>query len=153
MKNNIVIKNDDYDKIMLGKEWHNGDWNLRLATKIMFLENYLSEEELKDSGIYEVSIIAVSPEAAGIENINRAIDSSFGNEQFEYEYKEYLALIEYGIYATLFHKSGNNVKKLLHEANQELQAISAMFGFYMDNVENRIGNTGWDFISGNIGFN
>jgi hypothetical protein len=148
-KNNIVVEDGEYNKVMLGKEWHNGDFKLRLATKITYLEQYTEEEEILRNGKYEVEILAVSPEAAK-ENLEKAVESCGYESKFKYS--DYLALIEYGTTATLFGKQGNNLNLLLKEANKELQLIHMLFGFYMDKAENRIGNTGWDFISGNIGF-
>jgi len=154
MRNNIVIRDDSMNKIMLGKQWHNGDWNLRFVTKVTYLEEYLPEEDLKNSGKYEIEILAVSPEAAGQENLKSAMDSQcLDEDQIKLiPYIKYESLIEYGITATLWYKQGNNLKQLLTEANKELQIIGIMFGFYMDKPANRIGNTGWDFISGNIGY-
>jgi len=154
MKNNVVLQNDDTNKIMIGREWHNGDWNLRLATRITYMEEYLSENELKTIGKYHIEILAVSPESAGEKNLKSAYDCiGLDDDQIDkIPLCDYEALISYGVYATLFSKSGNNLKSLIHDANYELQLIHGLFGFYMDRAENRIGNNGWDFISGNIGW-
>jgi len=36
--------------------------------------------------------------------------------------------------------------------NEMLPRVKMLFGFYMDRPVNRIGNNGWDFINGNIGW-
>lgn len=35
---------------------------------------------------------------------------------------------------------------------EKLDMYESMLGFYLDNSQNRIGNTGWDFLAGKIGF-
>jgi hypothetical protein len=154
MECDIVLTDNEYEKIMVSKIWNNGNWPLRFAIKTMFLDQYLSEEDVKESGLYEVSILAVSPVAAGRKNVSEAVGSC-GLADYDikkYPLLNYEALIDYGIFATLWHKAGDNLEELTAEANKELEIISIMFGFYMDRPENMIGNDGWDFIRGQIGF-
>jgi len=153
MKCTRVLYDWDSEKVSVSRQWNNGDWNLRLAMKVVYMEEYLPEDEVEEYGKYEVSILAVSPEAAK-DQLQRALDSMGMDDEDlrNIPLLEYESLLQYGIYATLWHKAGNNIKKLITEANKELPIIQMMFGFYMDRYQNRIGNDGWDFISGNIGF-
>ena len=113
----------------------------------------MSDEELKETGRYSVEILAVSPEACNNDKVKEAIDD-MGLDEFtvgKIPFIEYEAMIEQGLYAPLWNKSGNNLKKLLSEANERLQIIYIMFGFFMDKHVNMIGDTGWDWIAGDIG--
>ena len=154
MECNIVLTDGEYEKILVSKIWNNGDWPLRLVMKTTYLEEYLSEEDLKETGKYEVSILAVSPRAAGRVNVKKAIDSmGLDDEDIKrIPMVQYEALLDYGVFATLWHNNGDNQEELENEAKEQLKIISIMFGFYMDRPENMIGNDGWDFIRGQIGF-
>jgi len=143
-RNNITIYEDNGNKTMLGREWNNGDWNLRLATRLIDLEG--------ENPRYQIEIIAVSPEAAGEENLKRARECCGIDESDHYKHIDYEVLIDYGVYATLWVETGNNLRVLLKKANAQVPLIHGLFGFFMDRQENRIGNTGWDFIAGSIGF-
>jgi hypothetical protein len=153
MKTDILLIDDDYEKTWVSEEWHNGDFNLRLATRVMYLDEW--DDEITKNGKYSITILAVSPEAVGKDRIGDAIDYLGYDEHVitdtELGYTRYEVLLQYGIYATLWGKQGNNLKKLLSEAKKEVNNIHTMFGFYMDKPENLIGNNGWDFIRGNIG--
>ena len=102
---------------------------------------------------YHVSIEAVSPESAGNENLDRALESwGLSDEDIElYQnnpIRQVEALSDYGIAATLWSQSGNNIRKLMRAAQHESELIHGLFGFYMDRPQNRIGQSGWDRISG-----
>lgn len=60
-------------------------------------------------------------------------------------------LADHGICATLWGADGNNAKQLLIDARNELPKINTLFGFYMDRQQNAIGDSGWEFIKGEIG--
>ena len=148
-----VFSDNDYEKRLISKKLNNGDWDYWLVIQLRYLEEYLSEEDCKDTGKYEVSLLAVSPEAAGEKNLKSAFefcgDSSNENTTDTIKIQ---SLLDYGVYAALFYSTGNNSKKLLCTALDKADVANVMFGFLMDRPENRVGNTGWDFISGNIGF-
>jgi hypothetical protein len=95
MRNNITIRDDDYNKTMLGREWNNGDWSLRLATRVTYLEEYCDDKTQK----YQVEIIAVSPEAAGKEHLEQARECCGIDGSETYKYIDYEVLIDYGIFA------------------------------------------------------
>jgi len=107
---------------------------------------------------YMVEIQAASPKAAGMKNLKSAVESC-GEENTNIkkltQVQRAELLKQYGISAHLWikwDKSAKDPDKLVEEAKKEATAIPMMFGFYMDRVQNRIGNTGWDFIKGDIGF-
>jgi hypothetical protein len=150
-----TVQDDDYNLIKFSKEINHGDFTFRFAIKLTYLEEY--GDDVCKGGKYSVCVDAVSPESAGKDKVIDAIESwtddqDVINQYLSDPYTPYLTLLEYGISATLFHKQGNNKNQLLKDASKELKVIDMLFGFYMDKYQNRIGNTGWDFISGNIGW-
>lgn len=148
-----TFRDNDYDNTFISKRLNNGDWDYWLLIRLQYLEGYLPEDEVKTIGKYSVDAIALSIEAAQ-EHVEQAIECMGFRDNIEItEEIKIESLLDYGIYATLWSKTGNNKNLLLKQAREEIQKISFLFGFYMDRLENMIGNDGWDFISGNIGFN
>ena len=146
-----TVQDDDYNLIKMSKEINHGDFTFRFAIQLTYLEEY--GDDVCEGGKFSVSVNAVSPESAGKDKVMNAIkswtdDQDVINQYLSDPYIPYIALLEYGISATLFHEQGNNKNKLLRNASKQLEIINIMFGFYMDKYQNRIGNTGWDFISG-----
>ncbi len=147
-----------YGGKFVSKKLNNGDWDYWLVINVINWEDTLPTNEFEKLGHkYNVEIQAVSIEAAGEENMNSALSScGFSDDQMEIAEMSDLLKVEalsgYGVFATLWNKNGNNIEILMKEAHAEVEKINMLFGFYMDRVENRIGNDGWDFISGDIGF-
>lgn len=153
------IFDGDSQVLWISPKQNNGDWDFYYFMRLQYMDEYLSESEVKEFGKYCVEIHVVSAEAAGEDKVKQAFDScgmadinvNLSPGALE-EYKAQ-ALMEYGISACLFSKAGNSKSMLLKLAKEELKKMSMLFGFYMDRRCNSIGNTGWDFIAGNIGFN
>lgn len=131
-----------YGGKFISNRLNNGDWDYYLVIEVINLHDE-----------YCVTVSAVSPQAAGKDNLDRALGfcgfsdedlKAFGNNH-RYQVE---ALSYYGIAATLWQESGNNIHKLLKAARLESRKIETLFGFYMDKRQNMIGNTGWDFIEG-----
>lgn len=137
----------EYGGKWISPELNNGDWPYWLV--IEFINFLDATGELLDGKEYVVEISAVSPEAAGKEQLQRALDC-YGWDNAPSKIMEVEALHGYGIAAHLWQASGNDADILLRNAMQEADLVSGLFGFYMDRPENRIGSTGWDFISGDI---
>ena len=140
----------EYGGKFVSKKLNNGDWDYWLVINCINMWKATGEETPFK---YTVEIQAVSPQAAWKLNLDRALDScGFSDEETEKcrntELIKVEVLSDYGIFATLWHKDGNNIKSLLKDAHKEVGLIQMLFGFYMDRTENRIGQDGWDFISG-----
>jgi len=60
----------------------------------------------------------------------------------------------YGLRANLtnFTIESENLDNSLNYIANCLSVYTGLFGFYMDRYQNQIGNTGWDFLDGDIGF-
>jgi hypothetical protein len=145
-----VLDDGDTTQKWISPRFNNGDWNYYLVLTLTDWKEATGDNSVKK---WWVTIEAISPTAAGTKQVKKALDSMGWdmNKKPDTELKV-LALAEYGIQATLFSKGGNNKKVLLAEAKKEASLIESFtFGFSMDKPENRIGNTGWDFIRGVIG--
>ena len=62
----------------------------------------------------------------------------------------YEVLIDTGTYAHIWQGYGNNLAKLVRECRDELRKADMLFGLYMDRTQNAVGDTGWDWIAGNL---
>lgn len=137
-----------YGGSWVSRQFHNGDFAYRLVIQLINMHEATGDENQPQ---YHVGVYAVSPEAAGQDNVDRAFDG-LPEEFRDKELFQVEALHSYGIQATLWRASGDNWDKLMRAARRQCLFINSFFGFYMDVPENRIGNTGWDFIAGDIGF-
>lgn len=119
-----------------------------LAVRIQYIEEF-DRQWAKDSK-YLVSLISVNPsmvdDAKSIESYIDVTWSELSEEQ------KIEACIQYGTYATLWQKEGNSLDALLVLANEELAKSHIWGGFMLDAPQNAIGNSGWDFMAGTIGF-
>lgn len=63
-------------------------------------------------------------------------------------------IFNYGLYAQIDNDQvlKTEVQPVLDGIANRVQAINGMYGFFMDRPLNRLGNTGWDFLDGHIGF-
>jgi hypothetical protein len=144
----------DYGGTWVSKKLNNGDWDYWLVLEFMNLYNAMGDDTEKNE--YYVEIRAVSPEAAGEESIQKALaccgyldyPESKTAELDDLDKVE--ALNDYGTFATLWFKQGNNAEELLAEAKQYANACEGMFGFFMDGPKNALGHTGWDFIADDL---
>jgi hypothetical protein len=140
----------EYGGKFVSKRLNNGDWDYWLVLTVTNMWDATGED---DQDKYHVQIEAVSPMAAGKENVDKAISSwGMSDEDIAKYEKNPLfhveALSEYGIFAMLWQASGNNINALLKDARKEADLITMLFGFYMDRSENGIGQDGWSLISG-----
>ena len=149
------LRNDDSGRIWVDRPlFTDSDWPIHLMVKLMYTE-YYDPEWAKQNGKYHLEIHAVSRKAVesregGAEELEAMKqcqgiqDMDLNDEQFHVE------MMEYGLGAIIWQKSGNNQRKLLRDAKEELKKIRMLFGFYMDRPLNAIGSTGWDCIRGDI---
>jgi hypothetical protein len=160
-----VFSDGDSDKVLIStKPMTDSDHPVWFVIRIMYTEEWDSEWAAKN-GKYNVEIHAAGHEWAERKELESAARSiGMEMEQFDGLAPDVKAvlLMEYGISACLWQRSGNNVNQLVKAAkhniwpdnrskNRETKIIgSIMFGFTMDQPLNMIGSTGWDFIRGDI---
>lgn len=127
---------------------NNGDFNYWLVLDVINMPEETGDD---NQPTYNVSLLAVSPESAGIETVNKALESAGLPDGLEVTPEIAVeVLCDYGTYAQLKTFNGNNIRALLAQAKHEAQLADSLFGFYMDAPENRIGSSGWDMIAGNV---
>jgi len=142
-----TLRNDDCDITKMSQKINYGDFDLYYVIQFNYMEEYVAEPEEK----YSVSVLAVSPQQAETECRKYLAENMNLNFDEVDEKTKVSALVEYGVYSTLFCEMGNNKKELLKTAKEEATQMNLFsFGFMMDKPQNRIGSTGWDFIKGDI---
>lgn len=134
----------EYGGKFVSEKLHNGDWPYWLVLDFVNVADY-RDYDYK----YAVSVLAVSPEAAG-DNLEKALELTGLDEVELNDLTAVEALADYGVYATLHYAEGNNYRKLMTEAKKQADLIHGLFGFFMDAPQNRIGSTGWDCIAGDL---
>ena len=139
-------------KFISEKTFTQSDWPFKALIDVCNLQ----ESGMDNMPMYQVSLSAISIDAAGPEELKHAMTSQSMPELFNENASDslkYEALANYGIFSTLWTGTGNNIKQLMREAHEQAAILCGMFfGFAMDRVQNGLGNTGWDFISGQIGY-
>lgn len=138
-----------YGGKFISKRLNSGDWDYWLVYEVINMEEACGEKG------YNVSLFAVSPEAAGIHNFVKACQSlGFSGEVPEHFYTDVgkvEVLCNCDIKAQLWTGNGNNLSKLIKEVHYKAEGISGIFfGMMMDSPQNSIGSTGWDLIAGNV---
>jgi hypothetical protein len=141
----------DVDWETYGGKWiseklNNGDFDYWLILE--FINWIEATGESYDGDEFLVEITAVSPEEAGQDNIDSALQGYDINDPNDLMIVE--ALSSYGISAHMWRESGNDADALLHKAKQAALVVASMFGFFMDRPQNRIGASGWEVIGGDL---
>jgi len=105
--------------------------------------------ESDTDSLFVVDIKAVSPTACAGSCLESAARSS-GCEKDEEFLKNPIwqaeCLSTYGKAAHLWQAAGDDEEQLIEEAKKRLPKIISMFGFYVDQSQNRMGESGWDWI-------
>ena len=129
-----VLNNGDFDYRIyiesLDLEEYTGDVGFTLNVKVAKTLNFITDEQklnIADTHCLEVTQIT---------------DAN---------------ILEYGLCASI-----DGVKDIIPTETEAIELInqfikdadkySGLIGFYLDRQQNRIGNDGWDFLDGNIGF-
>lgn len=160
-----LLSESDYSSKFISKRLNNGDWDYWLVYEVTneATEHPAYGEKGCTSNYYNISLFAVSPEAAGEEKLQEAIRSmgydlelpSDGTPNYLIEWLQtdvgkVEVLCDYGIKAQLWTGNGNNLSKLIKEVHHQARGITMMFDSFMDSPQNGLGSDGWDFISGNV---
>lgn len=147
-----VIENIDTYKVWQVDRIEDCDWPILLFVKVTYTDEY--DREWAEKGKYHVQIEAVAPDAPEAEAVMGCINSIGSNLPDWNKMDEVWrarALADYGTYAMLWQDQGDNLRKLLKGARNELVSIPMLIGFRLDRAMNAIGNSGWDFLKGEIG--
>jgi hypothetical protein len=154
----LKMLSGDVDWRTWGAKWispkfNNGEFDYWLVLEFINFEE-ATGEKIDGKYKYATEVHCVAPsevpknkkeramKSMGVENTTETITDEMRVELLD----------SYGISAMLYQNSGNNAHKLIKESREQINIINMMFGFFMDRVLNGCGNTGWDFIRGDIGF-
>lgn len=142
------IHDGDYDRLWLCREVVESDHPTHLVVQLQYTDEWGDFPHK-----YHIQVLAVGPQWVPEENLKDRLNSlGMTPEEFRgYSLEGQIhLLVETGTAAYLFQKSGDNWKKLYREAREEVQKMLCLFGFYMDRPQNAIGDTGWDWIRGDL---
>lgn len=148
-----TLADSDYEKILVGKGNSDPGFTYYPFIKITYLEQYVSEEEVKRIGKYAVTLGCVSIQKANKKAIEAfaqwgAFFSLADLSKKERRDVKLEVLISEGMFALVKQEMGNNLASLLKEVREEIPSLTFLFGFYMDRPQNMIGATGWDLMAG-----
>lgn len=135
-----------YGGTFVSKKYNNGEFDYWLVIEV----NNTEEEETP--GYYYVSLYSVSPAEAG-DHMKAALESMGAEHLSEEAQTEMLkvdALVSHGVRATLYHAEGSNLRKLMHAVKVQAKGAEMLYGFYMDQPQNKLGATGWEFQRGDL---
>jgi len=143
----------EYGGKFVSKRLNNGEFAYWLVIEVVNLRDACDDDNNDE---YAVSLLSVSPTEAGQTNVDAALSccgfndeeltqADSGNELIKVE-----ALAGYGIFATLWSETGNNLNQLMRDARAQANASQLLYGFMMDSPQNRIGSSGWDCQRGDI---
>ncbi|TAL62108.1 MAG: hypothetical protein EPN88_13905 [Bacteroidetes bacterium] len=138
------------DNSWVSRKFNNGDFDYYLVIGLIDMFEAIGNETIKK---YHVRVCAISITEAGEKNLENSFNCCGYPELMKHtnDTQKISALYEYGIFAQLWSKEGNNSRQLIKEAHVEAKLITSfLFGFRMDKAMNKIGSDGWDFIKGDI---
>lgn len=144
----IVLRDDEVTMYMV-VEPVDSDRPCYLVIRLESTEHWGDNPPYK----YHIDILAVSPQWIGNKELASIADQyqmdlkTFKREPMAFQVQ---AALEYGTAATLWKEAGNNQRKLLKAAWEQIPLMQMLFGMYMDRAQNAVGDTGWDWIRGDL---
>lgn len=139
----------EYGGTWISQKFNNGEFDYWIVREIINWEE--AQGSLYDNCKYHVQLSCVAPEQ--FVDRNRALSSCGDDHNWSELSDEAKVLIvyEYSGGATIWQRDGSNYQKLFKECQLEAIAFtSILFGIHLDRPMNRLGATGWDFLTGEI---
>lgn len=139
----MEIFDEVYEGMYISYEtYNNGDFEYQHVIEV----NTLPDEPEKS---YIIWGVAKTKEHLTDEKLNDVLDSSC----VDYDQCITVDVFSHGLFATIDNDivDNNEVENILKQIPSRVSVVNQLFGYYMDKPLNRIGNTGWDFLDGNIG--
>jgi hypothetical protein len=158
MKWNILsgdVNWETYGGKLVSPPQSNGEFTYWLVLDVLEWEQTVGEREAAEiDGTHHVSLCVVAPSELGEDKMRSALRNCGWDGGDGPEIDDPLMLVDilhsYGTYATVWQADGG-LRDLLREGKQQAEITSGiMFGFQMDQPQNRIGADGWDFIRGEV---
>ena len=120
----------------------NGEFIYYFVIELMNWVESVGENEAPDE-TYHLSLSVVSPQEAGEENMRRVF-KDYDSDSVKTPEMQVEALHQYAGGVPVWDANGNSWKALMQEAKKQAKTTELFFGFAMDRIINRIGETGWE---------
>ena len=127
--------------------------------KQYYIDQWNESEDIDDkeaceciAETFHVELLAVNPGMQSDETI-KEIENEFDGGLCWSELStngKINVLVERGTHATLWQQSGIDETELINQAKEQYQQTLTVGGFQLDQPQNAIGSTGWDFMKGEI---
>lgn len=142
------IQDNNYETIFVSEKQNNSEFDFYYVLSVENMEEIMGEEAPFP---YNARILAVSVSENEQVCRNELLQTQGIEFEEATEEEKVVALVEYGVFATLYSEGGKNKAALTEKARKELDLLNtATFGYAMDKRQNAIGSTGWDFIRGDV---
>jgi hypothetical protein len=105
--------------------------------------------ESKSDPIFVLEILAISPKSCKPSTLEHASEMLKADSKFKIDengMEVAYDLAQYGKAAHLWQACGDNLEELIAEAKKRLQKIESLIGFYLDQPQNRMGDSGWSWV-------
>lgn len=117
-----------------------------LAIRLEDMDEYGCVETDKDA-IYVVEILAISPRSCSVETLESASSDHFKDPDWDHNgpWAAY-DLAHYGKAAHVWQACGDDAEELMREARKRIGKIQNLIGFFLDQMQNAMGDSGWSWI-------
>jgi hypothetical protein len=146
-----IIEMDDFgspDEVFLISKpiFHEELGEYYLAIRLEDMEEYGCVEDDNDA-IYVVEILAISPRSCSVETLERACSDHIKDPDYDHNgpWSAY-DLAHWGKCAHVWQACGDDKEELMREARKRIGKIQSLIGFFLDQVQNRCGDSGWSWI-------
>ena len=153
VKLRMLVDGDRYKLWAGGKigadEHGGGDPDTYLLARLEYTDEWGDEIEYK----YHMSVVAVGPRWPSAKELQSHLNTLGMTAEEFHSFPidgQLECLLKCGLMATLWQETGNNERKLVKAAREQIAELSITFGFRMGRAQNAIGSTGWDFVKGDI---
>jgi len=145
----VEFQNLDGEKLVSNKQ-NNGDFDYYLVIETVNMQDATGEKAPDKK--YCVILSAISPDQVEDKVIQRAFECSGFlpkdikrlKKRKDFDITRIVVLYDYAGGVPCWQASGADDEKLVNSAKEQAQCVVGLFGFYMDKIVNRIGETGWE---------
>jgi len=145
---------DDCDgcKLLVSERYETGELAYYFVIKSMLGTDIGSAEEWPT---HVLELLIVSPTYLHKKELMQVWESCGYGDPYDCPVRTDVDLVAmivgYGHAARIAEVGGGNFTQLYKRLAKEASVCQSMFGFYLDRAANRVGNSGWDFMRGDIG--
>jgi hypothetical protein len=121
--------------------FNNGDFDYRLHIHIYTKEYDCADFPKKFMGILQVGKTVKYTKKKNLQSIQQSFCTQEVDDSM---------VVEAGYQATIVAMHSNSIQYIKKQFTKKSKVVNMLFGFYMDKPQNRVGNTGWDFLDGKL---